>query len=88
MDAEELPAGLRMRGQILRGDVEGPRRVSLLDLDIDAPNPRIVHTDVRDEIAAGISDSDIHGLADFCGLLLCGGDDLLCVGESKHAVLR
>jgi len=66
MDAEELPAGLRMRGQVF-GDVEGPRRVRLLDRNIDAPDPRIVHADVRDEIAAGVSDRDVHGLADFRG---------------------
>jgi hypothetical protein len=42
---------------------------------------------VRDEIAAGVGDGNVHGLTDLRGLLLCGGDHSLGVSESKHAGL-
>ena len=58
--------------------------VGLLDRDVDAADPRVVHADVRDEIATGVGDGDVHGLADLGGLLLSGGDHSLGVSESKH----
>ena len=44
-------------------------------------------SDVRDEVAAGVGDGNVHWLTDLRGLLLCGGDHSLGVSESKHAGL-
>jgi len=69
------------------GDVESSRRVGLFNRDVDAPDPRVVHPDVRDEVATGVGDGNVHGLTDLRCLLLCGGDHSLGVSESKHAGL-
>src|SRR5690606_24816530 len=53
----------------------GLRRPCLVDRDVDAADPGAVLPHMRDEIAAGIDDRDVHGLSDLGGLLLCGGDD-------------
>ena len=42
----------------------------LLDRDVDAAEPRVVHAHVGDEVAAGVGDGDVHGLTDLGGLLL------------------
>ena len=44
----------------------------------------IVHADMSDEISARVGDGDVHRLTDFCGLLLRGTDDLLCIIERDH----
>src|SRR5690606_26493166 len=81
LDAEELLGRLRVVAQILRRDVEGLRGPGLVDRDVDAADPSAVLADVRDEVAAGVDDGDVHGLADLGGLLLGGGDDATCVFE-------
>ena len=72
------------RGEVLGGDVEGPRGVGLLDRDVDRAEPGLVHADVGDEVAAGVGDRDVHRLADFGRLLLCCFDDPLGVFECDH----
>src|SRR5258705_10550723 len=70
MDAEELASRLGMLCQLLRFDLESPRRVGLLHGDIDAANPGIVHANVRYDVSAIVGHRDIHGLAKFLRLLL------------------
>src|SRR5215469_4487005 len=61
MNAEELTSRLRMLCQVLRFNIKCPRRVSLLHRDIDAANPRVVHTNVRYDVSAFVSHCDVHG---------------------------
>src|SRR5258707_11112342 len=75
MDAEELASRLGMLCQLLRFDLESPRRVGLLHGDIDAANPGIVHANVRYDVSAIVGHRDIHGLAKFLRLLLRRADD-------------
>src|SRR3984957_9595303 len=81
MDAKKLSAGLRVGGEIFGGDVEGARGVRLLDRNVDAAEPSSIHADVSDQVTAFIGDGDIHWLADFGGLLFCGGNDAAGVFE-------
>src|SRR6185295_4994676 len=74
MDAEELASRLRMLCQFLRFNVKCARRESLLQRDINAANPSVVHTYVRDEVSAFVSHCDVHGLANFTGFLLRRAD--------------
>lgn len=46
LDAVELLAGLSIFGQVLGSDVEGARRKGLVDRDVDAAHPRVVHANV------------------------------------------
>src|SRR5271165_6006490 len=93
VDTEELAAGLRVRREVFGGDIEGARGVGLLDRDVDRTDPRAVHAHVGDEIAARVSDGDVHGLADLGGFFFGGGDDAARVGEvygfngCRHAFL-
>src|SRR5271165_5937783 len=82
VDSEELPAGLAMGSQVLGGDVEGPGRKRLVDGNVDAADPGVVHAHVRDQIAASVSDRNVHGLADCRDLLLDGVDCPPCVTQS------
>src|ERR1700674_5351640 len=74
MNAEELTSRLRMLCQFLRFNVKCARRVSLLQSDINAANPCVVHTNVRYDVSAFVSHCDVHGLANFTGLLLRRAD--------------
>src|SRR5690606_30175974 len=49
VDPVELRTRLALRGQLLRRDIECPRRERLVDRNIDAPNPCAIHADVGDE---------------------------------------
>src|SRR5205807_10342908 len=60
-DAEELAAGLAEAGEILGGDVEGPGGPGLLDGDVDAAEPGVLHALEGDEVATGVDDGDVHG---------------------------
>jgi hypothetical protein len=84
MNAEELVSGLAVLGQIFGRDIERARGPRLVDRDIDAPDPRLIHANVRDKIAAGIDYGDVHGLADFFGLFLGGRNDSACVLKGNH----
>src|SRR4051794_1504991 len=84
MDAKELAARLRVGREILRGDVERSGGKRLVDRNVDAAEPGAVHPNVRDEIAAAISHSDVHGLADLRSLLFRGGDHSTGIFESNH----
>src|SRR5438477_3027421 len=74
VDAEKLPAGLRMRSQVCGGDVKRARGISLLHRDIDAADPCAIHAHVGHNVAAGIRYGDIHQLADGSRFLLRRGD--------------
>jgi hypothetical protein len=75
VDAVELLGGLRVFREVLGGQVEGPGGESLVDGDVDAAQPGTVHPHVGHEVSAGVDDGDIHGLANFGGALLGGGND-------------
>jgi len=51
--------------QFFRFDVECARRVSLLQSDINAADPAVVHANVGYDVSAFIGYCDIHGLANF-----------------------
>src|SRR5205814_1128314 len=74
VNAEELASRLRMFCQFLRFKVECARRVSLLHGDVDAANPRVVHTNVRYDVSTFVSHCDVHGLANLFGFLLRRAD--------------
>src|SRR5579863_5467208 len=74
VNSEKLSSRLRMSSQVFGRDVESPRGIGLLDRDIDAPQPRSIHTHVRNQVAALIRNCNVHGLADFFGLLFSGGN--------------
>jgi len=78
---------LAVLGEVLGRDVKRPRGVRLLDRDVDRADPRVVHADVGDEVAAGVGDGDVHGLTDGSGFLLSGGDDAAGVSEGDHGNL-
>src|SRR6185312_7954442 len=84
VDAEELASGLRELREVLRRDIERARCKGFLDRDIDAPNPGLIHAHVRDEIAAGISDGDVHRLLELLRFALGGCDDVSCFFQGNH----
>src|SRR5262245_6401490 len=84
MNPEKLSAGLRVCRQILRGNVEGARRKSLFDGNINATNPRPIHAHVSDQVASRVGDRDVHGLANFLGLLLSSSNDFSCIVKGDH----
>jgi len=61
--------------QVFRFDIECARRVSLLQSDINAANPAVVHANVGYDVSAFVSHRDVHGLANFTGFLLRRADD-------------
>src|ERR1035438_8590681 len=63
VDAEKLVPGLTVSGQFLRRDIEGPGRPGLVNRDIDAADPGIIHSHVSDQVPAAIDYGDIHRLA-------------------------
>ena len=84
MDAEELAARLGVFRKILGADVEGARREGLLDRDIDAADPCLVHAYVGDEITAAIGDRDIHRLPQFLRLPLRRSNDPPGIFQCDH----
>src|SRR5690606_3097419 len=52
VDPVEVLARLRVLAQLLGGDVERARGPGLVDRDVDRAEPRTVHADVGDEVAA------------------------------------
>src|SRR6202040_397463 len=74
MNAEELAPRLRMLCQFLRFNVKCARRISLLHSDINAPNPCVVHTNMRYDVSTFVSHRDLHGLANFRSFLLRPAD--------------
>src|ERR1700756_3683577 len=63
-----------MLREILCRNIKGSRGESFFLRNVDAANPCAFHADECDEICAFIRDSNVHGLADFLGLLLCCGN--------------
>src|ERR1700761_5277646 len=84
VDAEELSAGLRVGRQIFGRNVEGAGGVCLLDGDVDAAQPGVVHTHVRDEVSTLVGDRNVHRLADLLSLLFSGCNDSSGIVESNH----
>src|ERR1700743_2471254 len=84
VNAEELSAGLRVGRQIFRRNVEGAGCVCLLDGDVDAAQPGVVHTHVRDEVSTLVRDRNVHRLADLFSPLFSGCNNFLGIGESYH----
>ena len=84
MDAKKLSASLAVGGEVFRADIERPRRVGLLDGDIDASQPRAVHANMGDQVATRIGDSDVHGLADFLGFLFCRCNNSARIFQMNH----
>src|ERR1700761_3074595 len=84
VDAEELSAGLRVGRQIFRRNVEGAGCECLLDGDVDAAQPGVVHTHVRDEVSTLVRDRDVHRLADLFRLLFSGCNDSSGIVKSNH----
>src|SRR5664279_4299275 len=86
MNAKELSARLRMRGQVLGPDIERARGVGLLHGNIDAADPRAIHAHVGHEVAALVGHRDVHGLTDFLRLLFGGRDHAarICKIYSRH----
>src|ERR1700674_4099 len=74
MNAEELATRLRMLCQFFRFNVECAGGVTLLHGNINAANPCVVHTNVRDDVSAFVSHCDVHGLANFPSFLLRRAD--------------
>src|ERR1700692_419456 len=75
MNTEELTSRLSMLCQFLRFNFKCARRVSLLQSDINAANPAVVHTNVRHNVSAFVSNCDVHGLANFTGFFLRRADN-------------
>jgi hypothetical protein len=84
VNAKELIAGLAMRGEILGSNIEGASGPRLVLRDVDTADPRLIHTDVRYQVPAGIHYGNVHGLADLRRFLFGGGDDSSCVCEGNH----
>src|ERR1700689_3973757 len=63
MNPKELPARFGVRGQVLCRNVERARRICLFLRDIDTPEPRSIHTNMRDDIPTSICDGDVHWLS-------------------------
>src|SRR5438067_4532214 len=75
MDAEKLPAGLRVLCQIFGGDVKRARGVGLFHGNVDAADPGAIHAHVSHNVAAGVGYGDVHRLADGSCFLFRRGDD-------------
>src|SRR5262249_10516804 len=67
---EEIAAGLSIFREVSRFDFKGARGVSLVDRDLNAADPGIIHAHVGHHVSPTISHGDIHGLTNFPGLLL------------------
>ncbi len=78
----------RVGGKILRRDVERPARKCLVDRDVDAADPRAVHSDVSHQVAADVDDRDVGGLPVLLRLGLPGGDHTLGIVEGNRLKLR
>jgi len=85
MNTKELAATLRMRRQILRGNVKSPRSVSLLDRNIDAADPRPIHAHMRDQVSSRIGHSNIHWLPNLRRLFFRSLDYPLRILQSNHS---
>jgi hypothetical protein len=67
VNAEEGFTGLAEWGEVFGRHVERPRRVGLTLGDVDASEPRSVHSLERDEVVSFVYDRDVHRNADcFC----------------------
>src|SRR5664280_2308228 len=86
MNAEELSARLRMRGQVLGPDIERARGVGLLHGTIDAADPRAIHAHVGNDVDDIVSHRDVHGLTDLLRLLFGRRDHAarICKIYSRH----
>src|ERR1700722_1579089 len=84
VDSKKLLAGLRMGSQVLGRNVECARGVRFFLGNIDTADPCSVHADVRHQVAASISDSDVHGLSDFRSLLFRRGYYASCICQTNH----
>src|SRR5438067_462198 len=87
VDAEKLPAGLRVRCQVFGGDVKRARGISLLHGNIDAADPGAIHAHVSHNVAAGIGHGDIHRLADGSRFLLRRNDNAASVLKFDHILV-
>src|SRR6516165_5162976 len=75
VNAKELVTRLAVRGQILSGNIEGPRGVGLLNRNIDAPDPCTVHPYVSHQIPSLVSHRYVHRLSDLGRFLLGNRND-------------
>jgi hypothetical protein len=84
MNPKELFLGLTEFRKFFGRDVKRARRPGLIDRDVNAPNPRTIHPDMRNQIAARVYYRDIHRLLNFPSFLFGGGNDSPCVGKRNH----
>jgi len=75
MDTKELIPGLTVLAEFARRNVKSLGRERLVDRNVDAAKPRVVHASERFEVGAGIDNRDVHRLADFLGFRFAGGND-------------
>src|ERR1700735_3083244 len=91
--SEALLAALRYASQVLGGGVKRQCGPSLVDRDIDAPEPSPIHAHVRHQTTARIDYGDVVRDTHFDRLALPGCDDATRIGEvqrkdwSRHVVL-
>ncbi len=76
VDSKELASGLAVLSQVLGGNIERPGRPCLVDRNVHAPDPCIIHTDVGDKVTPAVHDRNIHRLPDFARLLFRGANYL------------
>jgi len=84
MNSEELTARLRILREILRRNIEGTGSVGLVNRDVDAADPGAVHADMRNQVAAFVDDSNVHGLSDLTSLPFRGLNDSTCFLQRDH----
>src|SRR5689334_17326405 len=87
MDAEELPARLAQLCQILRCNIECARGERLIYGDVDAAEPRVLHTNEGFEVAPFVDNGDVHWLADVFGLLFSSSNHLFGFSKRHHSVI-
>src|SRR5438874_4936999 len=87
MDAEKLPARLRVCSQVFGGDIECSGGISLFHGNIDAADPGAIHAHVGHNVAAAIGYGDIHRLSDGTRFLFRRGDDAASVLKFDHILV-
>ena len=87
VNAEELAAGLSVLRQVLGADVERPGGLGFFDRDVDAAEPGFVHALEGQEVAAGVYDRHVHGLANLLGLFLSCGNNPPCIVQRNQFLL-
>jgi hypothetical protein len=76
-----LLTALSQFGEILSGRVKCSSRPCLVDGNVDATKPRVIHPHMGDKTASGIDHCNVVGDAQFDSLLFARGHQSASVGE-------